>query len=164
MTNDSITIRQATVEDIPALVRLRRTMFESMGYDDREQLEAADKAAAAYWRQAIPKGEFQGWLAIAPSGRAVGSGGAVIGRHPPGPGNLTGQSGYIMNVSTEPLFRRRGIARQMMQTILRWLAGQGIRHVTLHATEAGRPLYEQLGFVEGNEMSLQIDERAPRTL
>ena len=44
------------------------------------------------------------------------------------------------------------------------LAGQGIQHVTLHATEAGRPLYEQLGFVEGNEMSLQIDKKVPRTV
>ena len=163
MRTDSITIRQATVGDVPALVRLRRTMFESMGYDDPDQLAAADEAAAAYFSQAIPEGEFYGWLAITTSGRAVGSGGAVIDRHPPGPGNLTGQSGYVMNISTEPRFRRRGIARRMMQTILRWLAEQGIRHVTLHATKAGRHLYEQLGFAESNEMTLQIDGQVPHT-
>jgi GNAT superfamily N-acetyltransferase len=129
-------------------------MFESMGYDDPEHLAAADRAAATYFAEAIPRDEFYGWLAVTPSGRAVGSGGAVIDRHPPGPKNLTGQSGYIMNISTEPGFRRRGIARQMMRTILTWLADQGITKVTLHATEAGRHLYEQLGFVEGNEMVL----------
>ena len=155
MSTGAITIRQATVDDIPSLVRLRRTMFESMGYDDPERLAAADDAVSAYLTEAIPKGEFYGWLAVAPTGRAVGSGGAVVDRHPPGPGNLTGKSAYIMNISTEPAYRRRGIARQMMQTILRWLADRGIKHVTLHATGAGRPLYEQLGFVDGNEMHLE---------
>jgi ribosomal protein S18 acetylase RimI-like enzyme len=154
LSDDALTIRRATIEDIPSLVRLRRTMFKSMGYDDPQQLAAADRAVTAYFSEAIPSGEFYGWLAITAAGQAVGSGGAVIDRHPPGPSNLTGQSGYIMNISTEPAFRRRGIARRMMQTILHWLANQGIHKVTLHATEAGHPLYEQLGFVEGNEMHL----------
>ena len=58
---------------------------------------------------------------------------------------------------------RQGIARRTMQTILGWLREQGIQHITLHATEAGRPLYEQLGFVEGNEMTLNTDKKVPRT-
>jgi len=163
MTIETITIRQADIDDIPDLVRLRRTMFESMGYHDPEQLAAADEAATAYFYQAIRAEEFHGWLAITPQGQAVGSGGAVIDRHPPGPSNLTGRSGYIMNVSTEPRYRRQGIARRMMRTILCWLAEQGIQHITLHATEVGRPLYEQLGFVEGNEMTLDTDKKVPRT-
>jgi GNAT superfamily N-acetyltransferase len=161
MPTHEITIRPATVDDIPDLVRLRRTMFESMGYNDPVQLAAADEAAAAYLTGAIPKEEFFGWLAVIPTGQAVGSGGAVVDRHPPGPGNLSGQSGYVMNISTMPGYRRRGIARQMMQTILEWLEAQGIHKITLHATEAGRPLYEQLGFVESNEMTL--DAKVPGT-
>ena len=157
----SITIRPATVNDIPDLVRLRRTMFESMGYEDPAQLAAADQAAAAYFAAAIPRGEFYGWLAVAADGQAVGSGGAVVDRHPPGPSNLSGQSGYIMNVSTMPGYRRQGIARQMMQAILQWLSERGIGKVTLHATEIGRPLYAQLGFVESNEM--RLDAQVPGT-
>jgi ribosomal protein S18 acetylase RimI-like enzyme len=163
MTSGAIAIRQATEDDIPALVRLRRTMFESMGYDDPAQLAAADKAAAAYFDAAIPKGEFYGWLAIAATGQAVGSGGAVIDRHPPGPNNLSGQSGYVMNISTDPGYRRQGIARRMIQTIVRWLAECGIQHITLHATEMGQPLYRELGFTAGNEMVLHTNEQAPRT-
>jgi GNAT superfamily N-acetyltransferase len=161
MPTKEITIRHATVDDIPDLVRLRRTMFESMGYTDPTQLAAADQAAAAYFATAIPTGGFYGWLAVTATGQAVGSGGAVIDRHPPGPSNLSGQSGYIMNISTDPRYRRQGIARRMMQAILSWLAEQGIRRVTLHATEAGRPLYEQLGFAESNEMVLHADEQGP---
>jgi GNAT superfamily N-acetyltransferase len=153
----TVTIRQATVTDIPDLVRLRRVMFESMGYDDPVQLDAADRAAAAYFSRAIPKGKFQGWLAVTPGGEAVGSGGAVIDRHPPGPSNLSGQIGYVMNVVTVPAYRRQGIARRVMSAILCWLAEQGIQHVTLHATEMGRSLYQELGFETGNEMRLGLD-------
>ena len=48
MTIGTITIRQADIDDVPDLVRLRRTMFESMGYHDPEQLAAVDEAATAY--------------------------------------------------------------------------------------------------------------------
>ena len=163
MTIESITIRPASVDDIPDLVHLRRTMFESMGYDDPAQLAAADQAAREYFAAAIPSGEFYGWLAITAEGQAVGSGGAVLDRHPPGPSNLSGQSGYVMNISTDPHYRRQGIARRIMQTIIGWMAAQGIPKVTLHATEVGRPLYEQLGFVESNEMHLAPNTQAPHT-
>jgi predicted acetyltransferase len=69
---------------------------------------------------------------------------------------LSGCVGYVMNVVTVPTYRRRGIARRVMTDILRWLAEQGVEHVTLHATEAGRPLYQELGFVASNEMRLRI--------
>ena len=147
-----ITIRTATLADIPDLVRLRRLMFESMGYNDRDTLDASDEAVRAYLRRAIPSGEFHGWLAVTPGGEAIGSGGAVIDRRPPGPSNLTGEAGYIMNICTVPAHRRRGIARRMMETIVAWLQERGITRITLHASDMGRPLYRQLGFSESNLM------------
>ena len=157
MVSDTITIRQATVADVPELVRLRRTMFEAMGFDDPTQLAAADAAAAAYFARAIPAGEFHGWLAFTAADEAVSSGGAVIDQHPPGPSNLSGRTGYLMNVVTVPAYRRRGIGRRVVHTMLKWLAEQGIRHVELHTTEMGRPLYEELGFADGNEMRLRLE-------
>jgi GNAT superfamily N-acetyltransferase len=61
-----------------------------------------------------------------------------------------------MNLVTVPRYRHRGIARRIMQAMLKWLAEQGIQHITLHTTEMGRPLYKELGFVDGNEMQLQM--------
>jgi len=40
--------------------------------------------------------------------------------------------------------------------MLAWLAGRGIEYVALHTTGVGRPLYEELGFVDGNEMKLRL--------
>lgn len=155
---DKVSIRRATVADIPDLVRLRRMMFEAMGYADPAQLDQADAAAAAYFASTIPAGEFYGWLAVTPAGEAVGSGGVVFDQHPPGLANLSGQIGYIMNVVTASRYRRRGIARRVMQTILAWLAEQEVHHITLHTTEAGKSLYQELGFTASNEMRLEIGE------
>lgn len=152
MLEDRTTIRIATLADLSDLVRLRRLMFESMGYVDRAQLDVGDAAAREYLWRAMPGGVFYGWLAFTTEGEAVSSGGVVIDHHPPGPNNLTGRVGYIMSISTVPAYRRRGIARRILRTILAWLEEQGIQRVVLHATDEGKPLYEQLGFVESNEM------------
>jgi GNAT superfamily N-acetyltransferase len=157
VSDDAITIRPATVADIPDLVWLRHTMFVAMGFDDPAQLDAADAASTAYFAETIPAGRFHGWLAVTPANEAVGSGGAVIDHHPPGPSNLSGRIGYVMNLVTVPRYRRRGIARRVMRVMLKWLAEQDIQHVVLHATETGRPLYEELGFVDSNEMRLRLE-------
>ena len=156
--SDEISIRQAAVADIPDLVRLRRMMFETMGYDDPAQLNTSDAASESYFSAAIPAGSFRGWLAVTSKDITIGCGGVVIDRHPPGPSNLSGRIGYIMNLVTDPDYRRRGIARRMMQVMLEWLAEQNIGCMSLHATEVGRPLYEKLGFVANNEMRLKLKE------
>jgi GNAT superfamily N-acetyltransferase len=156
VVSEAITIRQATVADVPDLVRLRRMMFESMGCDEAALLDAADAAAAAYFGQAIPAGSFRGWVAVASTGAVVSSGGVVIDQHPPGPSNLSGQIGYIMNLVTIPRYRRRGIARRIMRAMLKWLVEQGIKQGALHATGVGRPLYRELGFVDSNEMQVRL--------
>jgi GNAT superfamily N-acetyltransferase len=151
-----VTIRRATVADIDDLVRLRRMMFEAMGFDDPTKLDAGDAAAADYFAWSIPSGEFQGWLAVTPTGEAVSTCGLVIDQHPPGPGNLSGKTGYIMNVVTDPTYRRRGLARCLMQVVLAWLDEQGIQRAELHATDMGRPLYEELGFAAHTGMRLEM--------
>ena len=57
-------IRPAVLDDMEDLVRLRRLMFESMGYTEQAQLDASDAAARAYFREALPNGIFRGWLAV----------------------------------------------------------------------------------------------------
>ena len=155
---EDVEIRLATVQDIPDLVRLRRIMFEAMGYDDKTKLDKADQAAKEFFIKAIPEGSFWGWVAITNKGDYIGSGGVVIDQHPPCPHNLTGQIGYIMNLVTIPEFRRHGIARKIMQSMVQWLVKKGIKTISLHSTEMGKTLYEELGFVESNEMILHLKE------
>ena len=64
--------------------------------------------------------------------------------------------GWILNVYTEPGFRHRGIARRIMDTIVAWCRSEGFAHVSLHASQYGRRLYENMGFQPTNEMRLYL--------
>jgi len=153
MTDEDIQIRRASVADIPDIVRLRRMMFEAMGFRDPMALDAADAANRAYFARAVRLNEYRGWVAVTPDQRVVASGGLVLDRHPPGPENLGGRSAYIMNMATDPDFRRRGLARRIFAEIMTWVREHRITVASLHATEPGRSLYAGFGFRPSNEMT-----------
>jgi len=58
----------------------------------------------------------------------------------------------VVNVYTEPAWRRRGAARTLMEQVIDWARAQGIGRLVLHASKDGRALYERLGFAPTNEM------------
>jgi GNAT superfamily N-acetyltransferase len=68
---------------------------------------------------------------------------------PGGPGGtpVVGEQARLLNVYTEPAWRRRGIAERLVREALAWAAARGVGAVTLRASADGRSLYERLGFV-----------------
>ena len=57
----------------------------------------------------------------------------------------------MMNVAVSPAYRRRGIARELIQALLRELACQGSHRLTLEVRASNAParaLYESLGFAQ----------------
>ncbi|MGN0980605.1 MAG: ribosomal protein S18-alanine N-acetyltransferase [Candidatus Avoscillospira sp.] len=57
----------------------------------------------------------------------------------------------IMNVAVAPEYRRRGIARQLLDRLRDLLAAQGVRSLTLEVRASNGPaiaLYESLGYVQ----------------
>lgn len=72
----------------------------------------------------------------------------------------TGKRAHIMNVYTNTDYRRRGIARQMVTTLLDEANERGVTCVSLDATENGAPLYKSLGFEYSREnMELALNPR-----
>ncbi len=69
---------------------------------------------------------------------------------------LVGRQATIAGVYTDPAFRRRGYARALTERVIEACQGRGCSTVRLRASRAGRPLYESLGFVDGNEMVLDV--------
>jgi len=148
------TIREGRVEEIDRLVALRRTMFEAMGHQDPALLDRVGDACRRYFRANIPTGTLRVWAAIdEASGDLIASIGLVVHTVPPGPFNLAGKEGYIMNLVTLPAWRRRGVARALLTRVLGVLRAEDVPVASLHASSAGRRLYEELGF--------EIDDRFP---
>ncbi len=149
------TIREATANDIPEILRQRRRMYEDMHYPDLIALDSMASLSSTYLKTAMANGSFRAWLA-ADGDRIVAGGAVIISPWPAHPYDLECRRATILNVYTDPEFRRRGIARQLMQTIIAWCKREGFARVTLHASDDGHHLYESLGFEASNEMRLNL--------
>ena len=158
--SEDISIRRTTLEDIGDIVRLRIAMQEEL--DEAETHRAEHKMRArdvlpetiAFFRQAIPSGEYVGFVAEA-AGRVVACGGLVTYTVPPLPVNRNGREALIMNMYTEPEWRGRGIGRQIVGALMTEARSRGVGRIWLRASHAGRPLYERYGF-EGRDYYMQI--------
>jgi GNAT superfamily N-acetyltransferase len=151
-----ITIRPGTLADIPTIVHHRRRMCEDMGYSQDAALSAMVSATADYLEKAISDGSFRSWLACDDDGKVVAGGAVVISPWPAHAYEPLCRRATILNIYTEPKYRRRGIARQLMETIINWCKEESFSRVTLHASDQGKPLYESLGFELSNEMRLNL--------
>lgn len=153
--NSDYKIRLATIDDAAIIARHRAAMFLDMRYFDEAQAQIVETNSLPILRQMLQSGEYRAWL-IEFEGQIVAGGGIILRRLLPRLGSMNGgQEAYILNMFTEREHRRKNLARQIMQTMIAWCQENKIGRVSLHASEAGRPLYEDLGFVTTNEMMLQ---------
>lgn len=70
--------------------------------------------------------------------------------------HTSGKRAHLMNVYTENDYRRRGIARQLVNMLIEDARVHGATEISLDATESGRPLYESMGF-KASEECMVID-------
>ncbi len=152
--NDTL-IREATVADLATIMHHRRGMFFDMGFSDEVALEAMEATSAPFLAAGLEDGSYRGWL-VEREGRVVAGGGLVIAGHPSAPNNPMPKRAWILSVYTEPEHRRRGYAKAVIEAIVAWCRSEGYAWVSLHASEAGRRLYETLGFKPTNEMRLLL--------
>jgi GNAT superfamily N-acetyltransferase len=156
-----ILIRAATVGDIPALIHHRRSMWWEMGRQDAAALDLMEAAARDYFCTAIPDGSYRGFLAQNESEEIVGGAGVVISPWPGSFDQRLPRRAMILNMYVEKPYRRRGIARALMEKMIEWCRREEFAYVGLHASDEGRPLYEKLGFRPTNEMRLELRPRRP---
>ncbi|HEY4841538.1 MAG TPA: GNAT family N-acetyltransferase [Terriglobales bacterium] len=156
-TPADISIREAARSEVAIVLHHRWAMFRDMGQGTAEELARMVEAAEPMLARSLENGSYRHWLAVA-SGRVVGGGGVLLCAWPANPKDACTERAMILNVYTEPEFRRLGVARRIMQTILDWIRARGLRSANLHASDEGRVLYEKLGFVATNEMRLRFDE------
>ena len=60
--------------------------------------------------------------------------------------SVNGSVGWIGTIWVEPAWRRRGVGMALTQATIDTAESAGCRTLLLVATDAGRPLYEKIGF------------------
>jgi GNAT superfamily N-acetyltransferase len=152
------TIRPAIASDAAVIARHRVAMFRDMGRVPTDELgsqllNASTSALAVF----LHERSYVGYLAVAADQHVIAGAGLHIRPQLPrissdGTYIATGQIPLLVNVYTDPEWRRRGIARALVVALMRWAADEGFDQLVLHASDAGRPLYVSLGFTATNEM------------
>lgn len=136
-------------------------MWSDLGGHTPAELDAADPVYRRWIRPRLVSGEAVAWVSEARDGTAAASGVLWVQRVQPRPRWPTGATPYLMSMYTEPAHRGEGRARRIVRAAMAWTKAQGYPRATLHASEMGRPIYEDLGWTRTWEMKWEPTRRAP---
>ena len=154
-------IRRAGAQDAAIIARHRARMFQDMGEISDNSFDEFLTASQKWTERALASGEYVGWLAMpATDPNAIVAGAGVQLRQvPPHPCRSSrngkfaeGRHAIVLNVFTEPEWRKRGAVVLLMEKILRWAREEKLDRLVLHASAQARSLYERMGFIATNEM------------
>ena len=141
-------LRRATISDTETLIRLRIAFLTDGGYrSEGEDLAALEERLRAYFESAIPTGEFAAVFAEE-AGEIASVAYLSVSRRYSRRVEAIVPCGMIYNVFTPVAYRRRGLATLVLKELLRISEELDLDSVELLASEAGKPLYEKLGFAE----------------
>jgi len=144
--------RAATAADAALIAGHRAAMFASMASTASADLETMRRSCEPWIARMMAEGRYLGWI-IAEGLQPVASAGLFILDWPPHPLDPAGEKrGYLLNVYVEPEYRKRGLAHDLVEICVAEARQRAIRVVTLHASDAGRPIYEEMGFRASSEM------------
>lgn len=133
----------------------REAMFLEAG-GDPEKLKVMSEHFRPWLEERLDDGRYYGF-ALRDVDQVVAAIGLMTIEWPPHPSHPTmDQRGYVLNVFVEPTYRRRGLASALMQIAETEFAGRGITYALLHATQVGKPVYEQIGWMGTSEMAKSI--------
>ncbi|HEY2860934.1 MAG TPA: GNAT family N-acetyltransferase [Terracidiphilus sp.] len=152
MPEQAFKTRLAAAADAALIATHRRAMFEAMDSGTPEELDEMTRNFEPWLAPRLADGRYTGWVTT-DHDEPIASAGLLILDWPPHPRDPVGtQRGYILNVFVDSRYRRRGLAHQLVQLCMDEARRRNLRITTLHASNEGRPVYEQLGFTGSNEM------------
>ena len=148
--------KKTIIADIDELVKTRIIVLRAANKLSNDvDMSLVEKESYEYYKSALETGEHVAYL-VYDNGAFVGAGGVSFYQVMPTYHNPTGKKAYIMNMYTNPAYRRKGIAYQTLNLLVADAKNKGIDAISLEATEMGRPLYEKFGFTGMNdEMELK---------
>ena len=152
-----LTYKRATIEDIDMLTKTRvEVLMAANKLPDDTDMSEVEAQSFRYYQKALCDGSHIAYLVFDGS-RFVGAGGVSFFQVMPTYHNQSGNKAYIMNMYTDPEYRRKEIAYKTLEMLVQDSKSRGITAISLEATDMGRPLYEKYGFVKMNdEMELQL--------
>ncbi|EYB67526.1 hypothetical protein DEIPH_ctg037orf0008 [Deinococcus phoenicis] len=123
-----------------------------------DEVDAPERPVYAAWvADALERGLYVGFLAVSDGGEVVAGAGLTLLEWGPSRGDPQPWRARVVNVWTQPDWRRQGLARELVICCLQAAQERGVTRISLGTSEMGRALYEGLGFrASGTEMALVL--------
>lgn len=156
MKENGFTLREAAEQDIPQMAIHHRLMFEEIWEKRGEQIETCagreiERAYSSKLSAELPTGSCKAWL-IERGNQIVASGAISVVSFVPTPMDFSSRVAYLHSMYTEAGERGKNYASRIVKAALEYCKTNGIKRVILNASEAGRPIYEKIGFASSPEM------------
>lgn len=145
---ENIIYRKAIPQDTDVLVKNRLAFATELnGLQTNKIMNALEEQLRHYFAEATANNSCISFIAEC-NGEVAGIGSVHIRFMPGGFKNISGKWGYIMNMYTNPKFRRQGVCKTILNLLVEEGKKIGITAFELHATEEGEMVYKQEGFIQ----------------
>ena len=150
------TYRKLTRDDLDTFIRMRIAQLREEGAKEDIDLRPA---LTDYYERHLADGTFVSWLAL-DGDVIVGTSGMSFVEKPPYFGCPSGKIGLLSSMYTDPAYRRRGIARELLRRVTEEARAFGCGAVQITASDMGVLLYTDFGFQKNpNFMQLSFREK-----
>jgi GNAT superfamily N-acetyltransferase len=145
-----IIYRRLTEEDLDTFIDMRITQLREEGATEDIDLVPALRD---FYKRHMADGTFVSWLAL-DGDRIIGTSGMSFVEKPPYFGCPSGRIGLFSSMFTNPDYRRKGIARELLHRVVEEARKYGCGAVQITASDMGVKLYTAYGFVHNNNFML----------
>lgn len=148
-----IKYRKLKEKDLDIFIEMRINQLREEGAKEDIDLRPALRD---YYMRHMKDGTFVSWIAE-DGGKIIGTSGMSFVEKPPYFGCPSGKMGLLSSMFTNPAYRRKGIAKELLHRVVEEAKNYGCGAVQITASDMGVKLYTAYGFVHnGNFMQYKL--------
>ena len=145
--------KRLTEKELDTFIAMRITQLREEGATEEIDLVPALKD---YYHRHMADGTFVSWLAL-DGDEIIGTSGMSFVEKPPYFGCPSGKMGLLSSMFTNPAYRRKGIARELLSRVIADARDYGCGTAQITASDMGVKLYTDFGFIHnGNFMQYKL--------
>ena len=149
----AVEYRKLTDKELDTFIEMRINQLREEGAKENIDLRPALKD---YYNRHIREGTFVSWLAV-DGDKIIGTSGMSFVEKPPYFGCPNGKIGLLSSMFTNPDYRRKGIAKELLRRVVEEARKYGCGTIQITASDMGVKLYTAYGFVRnGNFMQYKL--------
>lgn len=149
----AVEYRKLTDKELDTFIEMRINQLREEGAKENIDLRPALKD---YYNRHIREGTFVSWLAV-DGDKIIGTSGMSFVEKPPYFGCPNGKIGLLSSMFTNPDYRRKGIAKELLRRVVEEARRFGCGTIQITASDMGVKLYTAYGFVRnGNFMQYKL--------